>query len=69
MSSITTSTSPDARPGERLEALFAELSELTGQRNAIDGRIVEIVAEIDHDQLRMPVRESVLRRCSLNCRS
>ncbi|MCV7250008.1 hypothetical protein H7J07_17560, partial [Mycobacterium koreense] len=51
MSSITTSTSADARPGERLEALFAELSELTGQRNAIDGRIVEIVAEIDHDQL------------------
>ncbi len=24
-------------------------SELAGQRNAIDGRIVEIVAEIDHD--------------------
>ncbi len=31
--------------------LFAELAELTGQRNAIDGRIVEIVAEIDRDQL------------------
>ena len=31
--------------------LFAELSELTGQRNAIDGRIVEIVAEMDHDEL------------------
>ena len=28
-----------------------ELAELTGQRNAIDGRIVEIVAEIDHDGL------------------
>jgi hypothetical protein len=38
-------------PGERLEVLFEELAELTGQRNAIDGRIVEIVAEIDRDQL------------------
>jgi hypothetical protein len=34
---------------ERLEVLFEELAELTGQRNAIDGRIVDIVAEIDHD--------------------
>ncbi|KAA0101465.1 DUF222 domain-containing protein, partial [Mycolicibacterium sp. P1-5] len=34
---------------ERLESLFEELSELAGQRNAIDGRIVDIVAEIDHD--------------------
>ena len=31
--------------------LFGELSELAGQRNAIDGRIVEIVAEIDRDEL------------------
>ncbi len=31
--------------------LFEELAELTGQRNAVDGRIVEIVAEIDRDQL------------------
>jgi hypothetical protein len=36
---------------ERLEVLFEELSELAGQRNAIDGRIVEIVAEIDGDGL------------------
>ena len=36
---------------ERLEGLFEELSELAGQRNAIDGRVVEIVAEIDHDGL------------------
>ncbi|MGE2729326.1 DUF222 domain-containing protein [Mycolicibacterium vaccae] len=35
----------------RLEVLFAELAELAGQRNAIDGRIVEIAAEIDRDQL------------------
>lgn len=27
------------------------MSELTGQRNAIDGRIVEIVAEMDRDEL------------------
>ena len=31
--------------------LFEELAELTGQRNAIDGRIVEIVAELDRDEL------------------
>ncbi|GAB3221334.1 HNH endonuclease signature motif containing protein [Mycolicibacterium hippocampi] len=31
--------------------LFDELAELAGQRNAIDGRIVEIVAEIDRDEL------------------
>ncbi|OAN39099.1 hypothetical protein A4X20_18755 [Mycolicibacterium iranicum] len=35
----------------RLEALFDEMSELTGQRNAIDGRIVEIAAEIHRDGL------------------
>jgi hypothetical protein len=38
-------------PAQRLEALFEELSELAGQRNAIDGRIVEIVAEVDRDGL------------------
>jgi len=27
--------------------LFDEMAELTGQRNAIDGRLVEIIAEID----------------------
>ncbi len=31
--------------------LFEELSELAGQRNAIDGRIVEIAAQIDRDGL------------------
>lgn len=51
MSSIATSTGVQAPPGARLEALFEELSELTGQRNAIDGRVVEIVAEIDRDEL------------------
>jgi hypothetical protein len=39
------------RPAERLEGLFEELAELTGQRNAIDARIVEIVAEVDRDEL------------------
>ncbi|WP_197379954.1 HNH endonuclease signature motif containing protein [Mycolicibacterium mengxianglii] len=38
-------------PARRLEVLFDEMAELTGQRNAIDGRIVDIVAEIDRDQL------------------
>ena len=31
--------------------LFGELAELCGQRNALDGRIVEIVAEVDRDGL------------------
>src|SRR5215218_8723436 len=38
-------------PKERLEVLFEELAELTGQRNAIDGRIVEIAAELERDEL------------------
>src|SRR5258708_32568020 len=51
---MSSTASPDtavARPDQRLEALFDELAELTGQRNAIDGRIVEIVAEMDRDEL------------------
>ncbi|WP_156748221.1 DUF222 domain-containing protein, partial [Mycobacterium sp. 1465703.0] len=51
MSSIASAGSVVVGPGERLEVLFEELAELTGQRNAIDGRIVQIVAEIDGDQL------------------
>ena len=38
-------------PKQRLEVLLDRLGELTGQRNAIDGEIVEIVAEIDGDGL------------------
>jgi hypothetical protein len=51
---MSSTASPDAkvlRPKDRLEVLFGELGELMGQRNAIDGRIVEIVAEMDHDNL------------------
>lgn len=44
MSSIVT-------PAQRLETLFEELSELAGQRNAIDGRIVQIAAEMERDEL------------------
>src|SRR5882757_6451423 len=51
MSSPATSFAPGPSPTERLDVLFDELAELTGQRNAIDGRIVAIVAEIDHDEL------------------
>src|SRR5947209_3226967 len=51
MSSIASTGAVVVSPSERLEVLFEELAELTGQRNAIDGRIVEIVAEIDRDQL------------------
>ncbi|TLH50333.1 hypothetical protein C1S81_20125 [Mycolicibacterium neoaurum] len=32
---------------DRLLALYDEAAELVGQRNALDGRLVEIVAEID----------------------
>ena len=51
---MSLTASPDAaevRPDQRLETLFEELAELTGQRNAIDGRIVDVVAEIDRDEL------------------
>jgi hypothetical protein len=51
---MSTTSTPDAavvRPKDRLEVLFGELGELMGQRNAIDGRIVDLVAEMDHDRL------------------
>ncbi|KAA0081393.1 DUF222 domain-containing protein, partial [Mycolicibacterium sp. P9-64] len=51
MSTDTTSFAPRVSPKERLDELFVEIGELTGQRNAIDGRLVEIVAEIDRDGL------------------
>jgi hypothetical protein len=51
MSLTASSGTAVVKPCERLEVLFEELAELTGQRNAIDGRIVEIVAEIDRDGL------------------
>ena len=49
MASAAASFVPSAPREQRLEVLFGELAELTGQRNAIDGRIVDIVAEIDGD--------------------
>ncbi len=42
---------PPAGPQARLRALTEELAELQGQRNVIDGRIVEIVAELDEGNL------------------
>jgi hypothetical protein len=51
MSSTASAPTVVMSPAQRLEALFEELAELTGQRNAIDGRIVEIVAEVDRDGL------------------
>ena len=51
MSSTGSSGAAVVRPDQRLEVLFKELAELAGQRNAIDGRIVEIVAELDRDEL------------------
>jgi hypothetical protein len=49
--SLTASPPAETCPPDRLGVLFEELAELTGQRNAIDGRIVEIAAEIDRDEL------------------
>jgi hypothetical protein len=49
MSSTATSLVTGLSSQERLEVLFGEMEELAGQRNAIDGRLVEIVAEIDGD--------------------
>src|SRR6201986_3660677 len=51
MSSIASAGAVMLTSAEPLEVLFEELAELTEQRNAIDGRVVEIVAEIDRDQL------------------
>src|SRR5689334_9943016 len=49
--SLTASPDVAVSPAERLEGLFEELAELAGQRNAIDGRVVQIVAEVDRDEL------------------
>jgi hypothetical protein len=51
MSSTTASFTDEVRPVDRVKVLFEELAELSGQRNAIDGRVVEIVAEMDRDEL------------------
>ncbi len=51
MSSTASAGAVEVSPRERLEVLFEELAEVTGQRNALDGRMVEIVAEIDRDEL------------------
>ncbi len=51
MASSAPSFVPSAPRAARLEVLFEELAELAGQRNAIDGHIVEIIAEIDRDGL------------------
>jgi hypothetical protein len=51
MSSPAASFAPEVSPAERLDVLLDRVAELTGQRNAIDGQIVDIVAEIDHDEL------------------
>ncbi len=51
MSSIASTDAVEVTPKERLAVLFEELAELAGQRNAIDARVVDIVAEIDRDGL------------------
>lgn len=49
--SLTASVDSPVTPKQRLEVLFEELAQLAGQRNAIDGRLVEIAAEIERDEL------------------
>ncbi|BBY35605.1 hypothetical protein BST33_04375 [Mycolicibacter minnesotensis] len=51
MSPAASTATAEPHSAVRLEVLFDELAELTGQRNAIDGRIVEIAAEIERDEL------------------
>jgi len=51
MTSTASLDAPVLGPDQRLDTLFDELAELQGQLNAIDGRIVEIVAEMDRDEL------------------
>jgi uncharacterized protein DUF222/HNH endonuclease len=51
MSSTAASDDAVMTRSDRLEVLFEELAQLAGQRNAIDGRIVEIAAQIDRDGL------------------
>ncbi|MDF2585385.1 MAG: Transcriptional regulator, IclR family, partial [Mycobacterium sp.] len=47
MAPPTTPYAEHVPPVRRIEVLFDEVAELTGKRNAIDGRLVEIIAEID----------------------
>ncbi|WP_018602628.1 13E12 repeat family protein [Mycobacterium sp. 155] len=49
--SVTATSEPVVSPKKHLEALFEELAELAGQRNAIDGRLVELVGELVHGNL------------------
>ena len=51
MSTAATAFDVEASPCERMDAFFDEIGELTGQRNAIDARLVQIAAEIDRDGL------------------
>jgi hypothetical protein len=52
MSTPAASFAVEVRPVDRLDVLFDEIAELSGQRNAIDGRLVEIFAEIERNGLR-----------------
>jgi hypothetical protein len=47
----TASCEVRSRSDELLDPLLEELAQLAGQRNAIDGRIVEIAAEMDREEL------------------
>ncbi|MHA3018974.1 DUF222 domain-containing protein [Mycobacterium sp. BMJ-28] len=51
MSSAAVALASQASPVERLEVLFGELAELCGQRNAIDGRLVDLVAALEREDL------------------
>ncbi|MFI5508309.1 HNH endonuclease signature motif containing protein [Mycobacterium sp. NPDC051804] len=51
MAAVPLTDAPVMGPKDRLAECFEELGELMGQRNAIDARIVEVVAEMDHGRM------------------
>jgi hypothetical protein len=51
MSTAAASFTDEVHAADRLDELTERMAELVGQRNAIDGLIVDIVAEIDQRNL------------------
>ncbi|MFI5507078.1 HNH endonuclease signature motif containing protein [Mycobacterium sp. NPDC051804] len=51
MAAVPLTDAPVMGPKDRLAECFEELGELMGQRNVIDARIVEVVAEMDHGRM------------------
>ena len=67
MSIASADAQVDVGPHERLVGLLGQWAELSGQRNAIDGRIVEIIAD-DFPGLLYRITHA-LHRCGLDLRT